>query len=83
MTCARVSLDAYSQAALARTAQLVAALCRRHSIPVRFLDAKALLRGERWITTHAEVTKAYKLSTHTDPGKDFPRDAFLVMVRAG
>lgn len=74
--------DAYSQAVLARTAALVAALCRRHDLPARLLDAAALVRGERGITTHAEVAKAYGKSTHTDPGKDWPGASFLAMVSA-
>lgn len=75
--------DAYSQAMLARTARLVAGLCRRHGLPVAFVDAAGLLRGEKGVSTHAEVTKAYRQSTHTDPGKGFDMEAFLEMVRAG
>ena len=74
--------DAYSRAVLQRAARLVASLCRRHGLPVTFLDAAALQRGEAGITSHAEVTKAYRLSTHTDPGAAFPRDAFLELVRS-
>jgi len=73
--------DDFSQALLRRAAALVADLCRRHHLPVVVLDAPALLRGERGITTHAEVTKAYRLSTHTDPGPTFPMAAFLDLVR--
>lgn len=73
--------DAYSQAVLQRTARLVANLCRRHGLPVVALDAAALQRGEAGITTHAAVTAAYRQSTHTDPGKDFPMAAFLELVR--
>ncbi len=75
--------DAYSQAVLRRTARLVADLCRRHGLPVAFVDAAGLLRGESGISTHAAVTAAYKKSTHTDPGKDFAMATFLDMVRAG
>lgn len=74
--------DDYSAATLELTAQLCAALCRKHQLPVVFLDAKALLASAdaRGITTHAEVTKAFKRSTHTDPGKSFPTAAFLARV---
>ena len=72
--------DAYTQAALGRTARIVADLCRRHALPVAFVDAAGLLRGERGITTHAAVTLAYRQSTHTDPGGAFPMAAFLEMV---
>ena len=73
--------DDYSQALLRRAAALVADLCRRHHLSIVALDAQALLRGERGITTHAEVTKAYRRSTHTDPGPTFPMAAFLDLVR--
>ena len=63
--------DAYSQAVLRRAAKLVAQLCRKHGLPTVFLDAAALQRGEAGITTHAEVTRAYRQSTHTDPGAAF------------
>ena len=73
--------DDYSQALLRRAAALVADLCRRHHLPVVALNAAALLRGERGITTHAAVTAAYRLSTHTDPGPSFPMVSFLDLVR--
>jgi N-acetyl-anhydromuramyl-L-alanine amidase AmpD len=73
--------DPYSQAVLARASRLVADLCRRHSLPVAFVDAAGLLRGESGITTHAECTKAYHRSTHTDPGRGFDVIGFLERVR--
>lgn len=75
--------DDYSRRMLARSAKLVAGICARHGIPIAFVDAAGLLRGERGITTHAEVTKAYRQSTHTDPGKAFPMTAYLAAVLAG
>ncbi len=74
--------DPYSAAELALSAGLCAGICQRHGIPVAFVDAAGLLRHERGITTHAEVTKAFHGSTHTDPGAGFPMDAYLAMVRA-
>lgn len=73
--------DEYSQALLHRSADLVARLCSEHSIPPFFVDAAGLLRGERGITTHAEVSKAFKKSTHTDPGPNFPMTQYLSLVR--
>jgi N-acetyl-anhydromuramyl-L-alanine amidase AmpD len=73
--------DEFSWRVLQRTARLVAYLCRRWNIPVQFIDASGLNYGVRGITTHAEVTKAFKKSTHTDPGKSFPMDEFLRLVR--
>lgn len=74
--------DTYSAAALKRGAELVAALCKAYVIPITFLTAAALLRGERGITTHAEVSKAWKKSTHSDPGVGFPLAAFVASVLA-
>lgn len=74
--------DPYSAAELGLSAGLCAGICARHKIPVVFVNAAGLLRGERGITTHAEVTKAFRASTHTDPGVHFPMDAYLARVRA-
>ena len=55
-------------------------------IPVRYVDAAGLARGERGITTHWEVSKwsaAHGLPgdhTHTDPGPGFPIHEFIAMV---
>ncbi len=69
--------DDYSRNVVIRTASLVAGICRRWNIPVLLLGADSLLRGQRGITTHAEVSKAWKKSTHTDPGMFFPVQQFL------
>ena len=74
--------DEFSTAMLARSAHLCADICERHSIPVEYVDAAGLLAGKRGITTHAEVSKAFKRSTHTDPGLHFPMSAYLDLVRA-
>lgn len=73
--------DDFSRATLERAAKLVAYLCLRWSIPVQFVDAEGLRRGVRGITTHAEVTKAFRKSTHTDPGPAFPLAEFLSHVQ--
>lgn len=74
--------DAYSTKMLALVASLTADICRRHSIPVEFVDYHGLRAGQRGITYHREVSKAWMKSTHTDPGKSFPLESFLAMVRA-
>lgn len=75
--------DEYGQRMLLISAALVARKCSEHGIAVRFLSAGDLARGERsGITTHAEVTKAFRKSTHTDPGPGFPMDDYLNLVRA-
>jgi N-acetyl-anhydromuramyl-L-alanine amidase AmpD len=74
--------DAFSQRMLALSAALSADLCRRHGIPVAYVDAAGLLRGAHGITTHLQVTQAFKESTHTDPGRWFPMERYLELIRA-
>lgn len=89
--------DPYSKAMLERSAVLTARICKRHSIPVEFVDAEGLLAGARGITTHWEASKACRLAKkrsmsgstffkattdHYDPGPGWPMRAYLEMVRA-
>lgn len=74
-------LDAFSGPMLLLSAELTAALCNQYVIPRAFVDAEGLLHGEAGITTHAEITKAFKKSNHTDPGANFPMDWYLDRVR--
>lgn len=73
--------DPYSEAMLVQSARLVADLCARHSVPIQFLPAVDLLTGTRGITTHLEVSRAWHLSDHTDPGPNFPMAHYLNLVR--
>jgi hypothetical protein len=53
-----------------------------YGIPLRHVDAAGLLRGERGVTTHADVTKAYsKGEGHWDPGSGFPLEDVLARAR--
>jgi len=74
--------DDYSAAVLERAAALVADVCRRRRIPVRWLIADDLLAGRRGLTGHSEVSRAYGKSDHWDPGDGFPVEQFLDRVRA-
>lgn len=71
--------DDYSREVLYSAMGVCAAWALRFNIPPVFLDSAALLstKDPSGITTHAEVTKAFKKSTHTDPGRGFPIDAFV------
>jgi N-acetyl-anhydromuramyl-L-alanine amidase AmpD len=73
--------DAYSTALLARASTLVADICRRRRIPVRWLVADDLRAARRGITGHVEVSRAYGRSDHWDPGPGFPIETFLDRVR--
>lgn len=74
--------DPYSAAVLERAANLVADVCRRRRIPVRWLVAEDLVAGRRGLTGHSEVSEAFKQSDHWDPGDGFPVEAFVDRVRA-
>jgi N-acetyl-anhydromuramyl-L-alanine amidase AmpD len=73
--------DEYSQAMLDRSARLTADVCKRYRIPVTWLHPTDLLAGKRGITSHNNVSKAFKRSTHWDPGKGFPIEPYLSLVR--
>lgn len=64
-----------------RAAYKTAFHCKRYGISTRFLTAANLKAGMRnGITTHAECSKAFG-GTHTDPGKNWPRLLFMILVR--
>jgi N-acetyl-anhydromuramyl-L-alanine amidase AmpD len=73
--------DAYSSAVLARAVALVADVCLRRRIPVRWLAADDLVAARRGITGHADVSRAFGASDHWDPGPGFPVERFLDDVR--
>lgn len=74
-------LDPFGIKMLTLSAELTADLCRRWDIPTSFVSANGLRQGRRGITTHAEVSEAFKKSTHWDPGQRFPIDWYIDRVR--
>lgn len=74
-------LDAYSQPMLRLAAKLTADKLREFGIPIQSIAAAGLLAGLPGITRHVDVSNAFHLSTHTDPGVGFPMDVFLQFVR--
>ncbi len=75
-------LDDFGKRMLLLSAELAARICKRWTIPPVFISSGELLLGKRGITTHAQVTKAFKRSTHMDPGQDFPMAWYLERVDA-
>jgi peptidoglycan hydrolase-like protein with peptidoglycan-binding domain len=74
--------DAYSRGVRENAAKVAAHVCRTCGIPVRWVDAAGIQRGEKGITTHLEVTRAYQVrGGHVDPGPGFPLEAFIARVR--
>jgi N-acetyl-anhydromuramyl-L-alanine amidase AmpD len=74
--------DPYSVAMLRLSAELTAGICSRWGIPVELIDAQGLKDGKRGITSHLAVSQAFKKSDHGDPGKFFPWDRYLSLVRS-
>lgn len=74
-------LDPYSKTMLLISAGLMARLCKRYTLPIKFVDAAGLKMGDHGITTHRAVTEAFKKSTHTDPGPNFPMVWYLEQVQ--
>jgi N-acetyl-anhydromuramyl-L-alanine amidase AmpD len=73
--------DAYSRAMLARSAKLTAKLALKYKIqPVHITD-RQLAGNSTGFVSHAQVSRVFKQSTHTDPGPSFPWDAYMLMVR--
>jgi N-acetyl-anhydromuramyl-L-alanine amidase AmpD len=73
--------DAYSDQMLKLSAGLVAEKCKEYGIPAVWLREADLLAGRRGITGHAQVSRAFKKSTHTDPGNSFPIERYLGYVK--
>ena len=73
-------LDAYGQAMLALSAELVAGVCGRYRIPVTWLQPADLLAGKRGLTSHNNVSQAFKRGSHWDPGPGFPVERYLRLV---
>jgi peptidoglycan hydrolase-like protein with peptidoglycan-binding domain len=75
-------LDDFGRRMLWLSAQLVARKCRERDIPIQFVRAAELLAKpqRRGITTHHEVSLAFKRSNHHDPGPNFPMAWYLEQV---
>src|SRR5262249_5723922 len=58
--------NAYNRAMLDLSAQLVADKCREFKIPVVWLSPSDLRAGKRGITSHNNVSLAFRRSDHTD-----------------
>jgi N-acetyl-anhydromuramyl-L-alanine amidase AmpD len=71
-----------SEAMLERSAALTADIAKRWGIPLQWVDAEGLQRGERGFTTHNEITQGLNGGVgHTDPGPSFPFEHYLDLVR--
>jgi N-acetylmuramoyl-L-alanine amidase/Putative peptidoglycan binding domain len=73
--------DEYSQAMLERSATLTAELCKKHKVPPVWLFPADLRAGKRGITSHKNVSAAFKKGNHWDPGEGFRVERYITMVR--
>ena len=73
--------DPYSSAMLELSARLAYQLCQKFEIPIEFVDAAGLKAGRRGITTHKAVSDAFKMSSHWDPGPNFPMAKYLEQIK--
>jgi hypothetical protein len=74
-------LDPASDATLANAARQIARDCAKYGLPVRRLTVAQMRNGEKGICGHVDVTNAYGLGDHTDPGPQFPWDVLLARVQ--
>lgn len=72
--------DTYSKAELALAAKVCADWVEKYKIKIRRLTPAQLKAGESGFCGHADVSKAFKQSDHTDPGINFPWTEFLKAV---
>jgi hypothetical protein len=74
-------LDRASTDCLRISARQAAKDCKKYKIPIKFVNANTLRAGNaRGITTHHEVSQAFRRSDHWDPGPNFPMDKYLLWV---
>lgn len=73
-------LDAASDATLTLAARQMARDCRKYGLPVRRLTVAQMRAGEKGLCGHVDVTDAYGLGDHRDPGPEFPWDVLLTRV---
>jgi len=86
--CAEAHYDAAQwgtaevKACMEKAAIRCAELCHRFGLSVVHLHAADLLAGKRGIAGHVDVSQAWHMSDHTDPGPNFPWAYFLGRVNA-
>jgi hypothetical protein len=74
-------LDPFGVAMFARMAPIAAADMHRFNIPNRWCTIADLQARRPGLTTHNDLRIAFGVTTHTDPGPNFPRD-YLQQVLA-
>ena len=70
------------QAALKLAAKTCAQWASKYDIPTRWLTAEQERRRERGFVTHKIVSDVFGDGVRSDPGKEFPYEQFMRLVRA-
>jgi hypothetical protein len=74
-------LDFYGIALLAISSDAAAQWCLKFGIPpIKLTVAQVADKHTKGICGHVDVTSAFHLSDHTDPGSNFPWDYFIQSV---
>lgn len=73
--------DANHEAMLRLAASLVRAVAARWNVPLTKLSAADLKAGKRGICGHVDVSNAWHLTDHSDPGTGFPWAHFMDLVK--
>lgn len=66
---------------LDRAAFKVAVWCFHYKIPARWVGPLGLRLGRKGLSTHNDVSQAFKKGSHWDPGPNFPKTFFLQLVQ--
>lgn len=75
-------LDPTSDATITNAARQIARDCKKYGLPVQKIGPSQMNAGVKGICGHADVTLAYGLGDHMDPGTEFPYDVLLQRVNA-
>jgi hypothetical protein len=70
-----------AQKTTCRVAARTAELCVRHKLPPIWLGPAEVKAGKKGVTSHANRSKAFGQSTHSDPGPAFPVNPFMDLVK--
>lgn len=62
---------------LAKLAEVLASYAKAYDIPLIKRDHIQLVAGKHGVAGHADISKAWKESDHTDPGVNFPYDVVI------
>lgn len=73
-------LDEFGLAMFRQAAPIIRADAETYDIPLTRCSVADLKAGRKGITSHNDLRLAYGVTTHTDPGPNFPWDVFLQIL---